>query len=595
MPRAPGFASMLKEGAKHVEGVDDVIHRNIDACVELSKMSSSSYGPCGLTKFVINHLNKLYSTSDAAVIMNELDVVHPAAKLLSEASGQQDNEVGDGTNYVIVFGSALLSRASTNLLRLGLTPSQILRGYNIAMQKSLAILESIADKHRLNELTDVNEVAEHLRPVIASKSMGYEDFFAPLIADACIKTIKNSGLDKECFNVDNVRICKIRGGSTLSSFLVQGLVLKSDVEGQCRFVEAGKEPVKMAVFSCPFDISTLETKGTVLLHNANELLSFTKSEESSLNLQIKALHDAGVQVVVSGSKFSDLAVHYLNQFNMLAIKVTSKFELRRIARSCGAFVHPKVIVPASHDLGLCRKIYCEEIGQTQVIRIDSFDSKVMTLVVRASTDQILDDIERAMHDSINVYKVFTRDNRLIPGACATDIELAHQLSAFSTDSLSNSKQPDNVQVDNDNEVQKQEGIMLPTDGLERYAIQAFGEAFELPVRLLIDNCGLNGTEMLAKLYSKHAGLDSTEVKQNMEESNWANRANIGIVLPSGEFIDVCSPPINGHKIMDSYLVKMWSIKLAFQAVSAILSVDQIIMSRPAGGPKPKDNPNWDQD
>ncbi|KAI0989398.1 hypothetical protein GJ496_003470 [Pomphorhynchus laevis] len=572
LSRGPGFASMLKDGAKHMEGIDDVVYRNIDACIELSKLTNSSFGPCGLTKFVINHLNKLYTTSDAAAIIHELEVQHPAAKLLSMASEQQDREVGDGTNLVILLGSAFLSRASTNLLRMGLTPCQIQQGYDIAMQKCMCILESIANKYQINDLLNANEVSDYLRPVIASKYIGCDEFLAPLVAQACVETIKqSSSVSPTNFNVDNVRICKIKGGSVFSSFKVQGLVLKSDVESQCRSISQkdSQNPVKVAVYSCPFDISTLETKGTVLLHNAAELLSFSRGEESGLRSEIEAIHNAGIQVIVSGSKFSDLALHYLNQFNMLAIKVTSKFELRRIARSCNAFVHPKVQVPNTHEIGLCQKVYCDEIGQTQVVRIDSIDSKVTTVVLRASTEQILDDLERAVNDAINVYKAFTKDNRLVPGGCATELELAQQLTKFA------SMEEDAFAVVNGGSGDGQDTSIVSSDSLERYAIQAFGEAFELPVRMLIDNSGLNGTEMLAKLYGMHAdGLNE----------------NIGIVLPSGRLQNVVEA-----KIMDSYIVKMWSIKLAYQAVSSILSVDQIIMAKPAGGPKPKQNQHWDED
>lgn len=190
---------------QYFSGLEEAVIRNINACKEFAQSVRSAYGPNGMNKMVINHIEKQFVTSDAATIIRELDVEHPAAKLMIFASQMQDSEVGDGTNFVIILAGALLE-AAEELLRLGVTPGEIAEGYERALDKCLEILPSLVC-YRIKNYRDADEVTKGLRTSVQSKQYGHEDFLAGLIAKACISILP----EETTFNVDNVRVCKMLG------------------------------------------------------------------------------------------------------------------------------------------------------------------------------------------------------------------------------------------------------------------------------------------------------------------------------------------------------------------------------------------------
>ena len=514
-------------------GLEEAVYRNITACKEFAQTMRSAYGPNGMNKMVINHIEKQFVTSDAGTIMRELDVEHPAAKLMVMASQMQDAEVGDGTNFVVIMAGALLESAE-ELLRLGITTSDIADGYEKALEKALEILPKLVC-HEIKDFRDVEKVKECMRAAIMSKQYGQEEFLTNLVAKACVSILP----DKGTFNVDNIRICKILGSGLAASEVLSGMVFKRFVEGDV----TAAEKAKIAVFSCPIDIIQTETKGTVLIKTADELMNFSTGEENLLEAQIKAIADTGVKVVVAGGKVGDMALHYLNKYGIMAVRLTSKFDLRRISRAVNATILPRITKPNQEELGYCDKVCIEELGDTRIVafRNEGVDSRISTIVVRGATDNFMDDIERAIDDGVNNFKGLTRDGRYVPGAGATEIELATQLEAYAD--------------------------TLP--GLEQYAVRKFAVALEVFPKALAENSGVNGTEVVNQLYLAHKDVSGKTIGFNIE----AEKA---------ETIDV-----KKSKIYDLYQSKYWGLKYAVGAATTILKVDQIIMAKRAGGPKPK--------
>ncbi|XP_056910646.1 T-complex protein 1 subunit theta isoform X1 [Takifugu flavidus] len=541
VPKAPGFAQMLKDGARHYSGLDEAVFRNIRACKELSHTTRTAYGPNGMNKMVINNLEKLFVTNDAATILRELEVQHPAAKMLVMASHMQEQEVGDGTNFVLVFAGVLLEVAE-ELLRMGLSVSQLIEGYEKACKKALEILPDCVCSSAKN-LHDVKEAASYIRTAVASKQYGNEDFLADLIAEACVSIFPDSG----SFNVDNVRVCKILGCGVTASSVLHGMVFKKEVEGDVTSVK----DAKIVVFSCPFDCMVTETKGTVLINNAKELMDFSKGEEVMMEAQVKAIKDAGANVVVAGGKVADMALHYANKYQLMVVRLNSKWDLRRLCKTVQAVALPRMGAPTPEEMGHCDSVYVTEVGDTQVVvfKHEKEDGAISTVVIRGSTDNLMDDIERAVDDGVNTFKLLVRDKRLVPGAGATEIELAKHLTSY--------------------------GESCP--GLEQYAIKKFAEAFEVLPRALAENSGVKATELISKLYATHH-----EGNKNMGFDIEAEGPAVRDVLECG--------------ILEPYLVKYWGIKLASNAAITVLRVDQIIMAKPAGGPKaPKQRGHWDKD
>lgn len=305
----------------------------------------------------------------------------------------------------------------------------------------------------------------------------------------------------------------------------------------------------MAVYTCPVDIAMTETKGTVLIKSAEELKSFTRGEENTLEGQIKAIAESGAKVIVAGGKFGDLALHYCNKYQLLAVRVMSKFDVRRVCRAVNATVLPKLTPPSPEELGFCDKVYIDEIGDTSVVifKQNSVESRIATIVIRGSTDNLMDDVERAIDDGVNTYKALTKDGRLVAGAGAIEIEIARQIASY--------------------------GETLP--GLEQYAVGKFAEALQsLPVALA-DNAGVKSTDAITLLLAAHQeGQKYACLNIDSDVPNLINAAEANI--------------------FDLYLAKYWGIKYATNVACTILQIDQIICAKPAGGPKPpKQSGAWD--
>lgn len=532
MFKGTGFSSMLKDGARYFSGVDEAVLRNIEAVKKLASIIRTSMGPYGQNKMVINHLDKIFITDDAATIIRELEVIHPAAKMVVMASESQQQEIGDNTNLVVVLAGQLLAEAE-NLLRMGLHTSDIIAGYTKACEHALKYLEeSVA--WTLTDVSDPVQVQKALTAVLASKQYGHEDFLSELVTKACIQVNKNKS-----FNVDNVRVVKIEGGSTANSFLMNGLVVNRDTVGTVKHVKKAK----IGVFACPIDVTSTETKGVVSIKNADQLLNYNKSEEKLIEQTIKEIADVGINVIVTGANFSDMALHFMERHKIMGIKIASKFEMRRLCKAVSAVALVRLGAPTPEETGLCDYVSVEEIADNKIIVFkhqEEDDSQIATIVVRGATSGIMDDVERAIDDGVNVYKTLCRDGRLACGAGAVEMGIATKLTTLSEQ----------------------------TPGLDQYALRRFASALESIPRLLAETAGLDAEQLLANLRAAHK--QSTGVP------------TIGIDLENNQVADM-----SNTNLFDSVLSKYWAIKYASDAAIGVLRVDQIIMARPAGGPKPR--------
>ncbi|KAK5056159.1 hypothetical protein LTR84_012712 [Exophiala bonariae] len=581
-------AGLFKAGYNSYDAEDGAVIRNIDACRTIAQTVQTSLGPYGRNKIVINHLAKMILTSDAATILRELEVVHPAAKLLVMASQQQEAEMGDGTNFVIILAGELLKKAE-ELIRMGLKTSDIVSGYEKAQAFTLKALEDL-EVDRLSNLRSAEDLSKALRTVVASKQSGSEDVLSQLIAEAVLAVLPKNPTQ---FNVDNVRVVKIMGGDLSASRVVRGMVLGREPDGT---VKRAKK-AKVGVFSCPIDTSQTETKGTVLLKNAQEMMDFSKGEEQQLETAIKELYDSGLRVVVAGSTVGELALHYLNRYGILVIKILSKFELRRICRVCNATPLARLGAPMPDEMGSIDIVETTEIGgdRVTVFRQDSESAttRTATIVLRGATQNHLDDVERAIDDGVNAIKAITKDPRLVPGAGATEMQLVERITHFAD----------------------------KTPGLPQYAIRKYAEAFEVIPRTLAESAGLDATEILARLYTAHqhrlssktsevkhrrpSGEDSASASEDDEEEDSSSSNDTseseepywttGVDLDASDSATGVLDAVE-EQILDLMSVKSWAIRLATEAARTVLSVDQIIVARQAGGPKPPGpNANWDED
>ncbi|XP_053115265.1 T-complex protein 1 subunit theta-like isoform X2 [Hemicordylus capensis] len=542
VPVAPGLPQMLKAGMKYFSGLQETLFSNLTACKALVRSLRSCYGPLGRNKLVVNHLGKTFHTSHAATILRELELENPVACLLRTAAETQEEETGDGTNFVILLAGALLENAE-KLLRSGLPVVHIRAGYEMACKEALRLLPGLTC-HVLKNPRDMDEVLLALQTTVGSKVFGHQKFLSRLVAKACILVLP---ADCTAFNPDLIRTCKIPGGSVTDSCLLEGMVLCTEAEGIVRRVERAR----IAVYGCPFGPSGLEAKGTVLFNSAAELKNFSKGEEGLMERHIQAIAKTGINVLVVGGKVEDSALFYLNRYRIMVVRVASRLELQCLCQAVGATLLRSVVAPQPEEIGNCRRVYMSEIGSISVVVFsqDGTTCPVVTLLLRGATKEMLECVDEAIQDGVNVYKLLGSDSRLLPGAGATEMALSVRLNTL--------------------------GMYYP--GSEQYGILEFSQALKTLPATLAENAGLPVNEVMAKIEVQHQlGTQNTGIKLSGEVAGTIDAAK--------------------EKLLDPFLAKYRGITLATQTVVTLLSVSEIMVAKKSGGPKPRgENPNWDQE
>mmetsp|Transcript_28384 Transcript_28384/g.56896 ORF Transcript_28384/g.56896 Transcript_28384/m.56896 type:complete len:531 (+) Transcript_28384:3-1595(+) len=520
-----------------MQGLEGAPLRNVDACREISTITRTSLGPNGMNKLVVNHLGKIIVTSDCATIVKELEIEHPAAKMLQMAAEAQDFECGDGTNLVVSFAGELLAQTE-DLFRMGLHPSDVVSGFSKAGEKLLNdFLPPLCDGIRpMDDGRAQEELERVVKPVLTAKCLGSEDILAPLVAEACLGTMSSSG--KANISVESVRVAKILGGDISQSHVIHGFVALRGLETTL----LSAKDAKIVVFGCGIEASATEAKGTVLMKNADDLKNYNKSEEKKMEESIKGIADSGVKVCVAGGSVSEMAMHFIERYGMLCLKIGSKWELRRLCVATGATALVRLGAPTPDEMGHCDHVYQKEIGGRPVTVFAQAErsktSKLSTIVLRASTSSTLADLERAIDDGVHAAKTATKDGRLLPGAGATEMELSLKIRGFAD----------------------------TCPGLDQYAIRAFGKALEVVPRTLAENAGLDQGAVLAALGAAHA----------------SGKRLAGVDIDSMG-IDGASGVAEETKVLDLYATKTSAFRLAIDASLTVLRVDQIIMAKQAGG------------
>jgi T-complex protein 1 subunit theta len=538
---AAGLSGMLKDGHTSMEGLDAATLRNITAAKELSRIVQTSMGPNGMNKLVVNHLEMITVTSDCATIVKELEIEHPAAKMLSLAAKMQDEECGDGTNLTVSFAGGLLN-STEELLRSGLHTSEIIAGYKSAGEKLEEILPSLVTKTVASSDVTKESLVEAIKPVLAAKQFGSDEVLAPLVAEACLATASTSSNGKKSISPDTVRVIKILGGNMAQSQVINGYVALRSAES----TTTSATDAKITVFGCGMEASGTEAKGTVLMKNAEDLKGYNKTEEVKMEEIIKSIADTGTKVIVSGGTVSEMAMHFIERYNMMVVKINSKWEMRRLCSAINASALVRLGPATPDEMGYCDEVKVQEIGGRPVTIFRQTKSKadgcrLATILLRASTTNVLADLERAVDDGVHACKQVCKDGRLLPGAGATEMELAVQIRNYAD----------------------------TCPGLDQYAIRAFAKSLEFVPKTLAENAGLDASHVLAGLSAAHANGEATagvDIEGGLDGTS-GNKSGI----------------LADNKVNDIMSTKLSAYRLAIDAALTVLKVDQIIMSKPARG------------
>ena len=554
---AAGLGGMLKDGHQHFaddDGDGAVVARSIAAACELSRMLSSSLGPQGRNKLVVNHLGKMIVTSDCASILKEIEVEHPAAKLLELAVQQQEKECGDGTNLVLTFAGQLLTSTLDLMKTMGWKhKTDIMEGFHLASTKLLNEL-LVSDKdgdnggcvvstlpHPASSPEGLEMLKEKvLKPVLGSKQYGSEDILSDLVVQAC-QIVLNDKETSAVLQPSSIRTVKIMGGNVRQSACVQGFVAQRGVETTRT---ASEKNAKIVVYASGVEASSTEAKGTVLMKTAEDLKNYNRTEETKMEEIIQGIAESGVKVIVTGGTISDMALHFIEKYELIALKLSSKWELRRLCQATGATALVRLGAPTAEEMGTATATQKIVGGRTVTVFENDADgkSKIATLVLRASTSSVLNDLERAVEDGIHAVQMACKDGRIVYGGGACEMECAVRLDRLAD------QHP----------------------GLEQYAIRAFAKSLECVARTLAENAGWDAVQVLSDMRAAHVN-GNNDVGVDLENH------------PGSTSMITSSSASDG--VYDLMHVKRSALKLGIEAATTILKVDQIIMSKRAGGPK----------
>ena len=536
MANKQSFNAFFKEGTRYFQGVDEVLLRNTEAAIDLAELTRTSIGPNGMKKIIQNHFGKLFVTGDAATILSEAEIQHPAAKMLVTASQMQAEQVGDGTNFVLVFAGELLKRA-TELVRAGINTKDIVIGYQKALEEAVKILKEIQVGVKFS-VDDRASVVTALKTPLSSHQFMDADFLAGIVADACLMAYPNHNYK---FNVDNVRVAKCLGGSVADSFVVKGFAIPREVVGTIR----RRENCKIAIFQTSFDFTETDTKMSTVFTSGKQMENFEISEENRMEQMVLSIKEKGVSVVVCQSKFTEMGIHYLEKHGIMAVQLPSNWDIKRLARAVKGVPLLRIGAPTDEEIGYCLSVEAREVGSTPIVIFEA-EGGLSTIIIRGSTPNVIDDVERSIDDAVNSFRILTEHPELVPGAGASEMELSTRITKFAES----------------------------RPGMDQYGIRKFAESLEVVPRTIAENSGIRISDFMAKIRAAHNKGD----------------VNAGVGVLSMDVEDCTKTGV-----YDVAHVKEWGMKFACEVACTLLRVDQICMSKPAQGPAPRSMGARDED
>jgi thermosome len=527
---------VLKESATRTEG-RDAQRANVSAARVLGELVRSSLGPKGMDKMIVDSFGDVTITNDGATILKEMEIEHPAAKMMVEVAKTQDQEVGDGTTTAVVLASELLGKAQS-LMEKDVHPSVIIEGFSTAFDMATKYLEKIAIKIRPNDKNMLRKIAE---VALATKLVGEQKkLLASLVVDAVL-TVAEMKSGKYVVDIEDVKIEKKAGGSVSDTTLIKGLMIDKEVVHSR--MPKRIDNAKIALVIKPLEIEKTEFDSKLSIASPEQLESFLKKEENMLEEMVKKLHEVGVNVLMCQRGIDDAAQHFMSKRGILAIRRVKTSDMEHLAKATGGKVITEVNHLESTDLGHSKLVEERKIGDDKMIFIEGCKNpKAVTMFIRGGTERIINEAERAIHDAICVVRDVVQEPKIVAGGGAPEAEVAKRLREYAR----------------------------KISGRSQLAIILFSDALESIPMALAENAGLDPVDILVDLRSKHekgqiwAGIDPLKGKVR-------DISQIGVYEPMS--------------------VKRQAIASSTEAATMILKIDEMIsVGKSEGGPTPPTPP-----
>jgi len=508
---------VLSEDSQRTSG-EDAQSMNVQAGKAVAESVRTTLGPKGMDKMLVDSSGNVIVTNDGVTLLSEMEIDHPAADMIVEVAETQEEEVGDGTTSAVVISGELLSQAE-DLLDQDIHATTLAQGYREAAEEAINALEEIA--------IDVDEDDTEVLEQIAATAMtgkgaeSAKDLLSELVVDAVRAVADDDGVD-----TDNIKVEKVVGGSIENSELVEGVIV--DKERVSENMPYFAEDANVAIIDGDLEIKETEIDAEVNVTDPDQLEQFLEQEEAQLREMAEQVADAGADVVFVDGGIDDMAQHYLAQEDIIAVRRVKSSDQSQLARATGATPVSSVDDLTAEDLGVAGSVAQKEIAGDQRIFVEDVDdAQAVTLILRGGTEHVIDEIDRAIEDSLGVVRTTIEDGKVLAGGGAPEIDLSLALRDYA-DSVG---------------------------GREQLAVEAFADALEVIPRTLAENAGLDPIDSLVELRSAHDGGDT----------------GAGLDAYTGDTIDM-----DAEGVYEPLRVKTQAIESATEAAVMLLRIDDVI-------------------
>ena len=521
---------ILKEGTQRSTG-RDAQRNNILAAKVVAETVKTTLGPRGMDKMLVSTIGDVVITNDGATIMKELDVQHPAAKMLVEVAKTQDNEVGDGTTTAVVLTGKLLEQAE-KLLDKDVHPTVIVEGYKKAADKAREILNGLSESIDTNDAATLRTVAT---TAMGTKNVsGAKDYLAKIAVDAALQ-VKETRDGKTKVDVDLVKVLKKHGKSIEETELVRGLVIDKEIAHPQ--MSKRTQGAKIALLNAKLEIEKTEFDAKININNPDQMKLFLDEEERMLKEMVDRVSESGANFVFCEKSIDDIALHFLAKKGISAIKNVSSGDMEKLAKATGAKIVASVKDLSSSSLGEAKVIEESKIGDDKLTYVrDAKNPMAVTIVLRGGTEHVVDEAERSLHDALCVVRDAIEDAKIVAGGGASEAETSKQLREYA----------------------------MKVGGREQLAIEAFADAVESIPLALAENAGLDPIDVMVELRAKHED---------------ANNRWFGVDVFSGHIKDM-----KALNVLEPLRVKSQVVKSATEAASMILRIDDVVAAKGDKGP-----------
>lgn len=511
---------ILPEGTNRSVG-RDAQRNNILAGKVLAETVRTTLGPKGMDKMLVDGLGDIVVTNDGVTILKEMDIEHPAAKMLVEVAKTQEDEVGDGTTTAVIIAGELLKK-SESLLDQDIHPTIIAMGYRQAAEKAQEILDDIA----IDSVDEETLIKVAMTAMTGKGTEAAREPLAKLIVDAVQKVAEDGAVD-----TDNIKIEKKDGAVVEESTLVEGVIV--DKERVHPGMPSEVKDAKIALVNSPLEVKETEVDAEIRITDPAQMQAFIEQEEKMVKDMVDKVAESGANVLFAQKGIDDLAQHYLSKAGILAVRRVKKSDIEKLARATGANVVTNLEDLTADDLGEAGIVEERKVSGEEMIFVEECSvAKSVTLFVRGSTKHIVDEIVRAIEDAIGVVAATVEDDKVVAGGGAPEIAMAKKLKDYA-DSIS---------------------------GREQLAVNAFAEALEIVPKTLAENAGLDSIDSLVDLRAAHE-----------------NSAVMGLDVFTGKVADM-----KEAGVIEPKRVKKQAIQSASEAAEMILRIDDVIASSGKG-------------